>query len=734
MVFQRCEHILNALQAADIDAELISGNMEQTERNRIMRRLKNFQLKILVSTDLTARGIDAENVNCVLNFGAPLSSETYLHRIGRAGRFGGYGIAITLLTCGKEVKRFMNLMETAHLKVKLLHLTQQYPRDLCNNQTFYDSSSFFKPAKKSAEEETTADNGTDVNSAKERSLLNDEIISMSQQEEVISKSALIYSARKLDCDPNELSEHGTLSDEMLQRVRNLEKIRQQKALKLNHEEEESHSYNDDPIESATSNGGSFLINTCPNSIKVEMESEKHGFVNGETILKNAMKSLKIDSEETTEATHSSLMVSSDYSRNDHCSPGQQSSAAINPILSVVSSSTEAQESAAVRQQLADDGLSGSLLNRPKSRFKRLTSSRAKQRQIITYLRGELLKIRNARTDSEWWNYVSAKYASSIPREIFVGNNQQVVSVVHATPSTSFTESSSSLLVQFEKNREKVSRPISTTPSERTVYRRDEMLKIRKSRCAQEWSLWATQKWNTKEEPFQMDRELRVPFAERLRISREREKKTRNALRAKEEHKKVKRTDLLYSSARYPVCVEMPTTFDEYVVDFYKCVNEFEQKEVQNKRTGPVVRPLRKPQQYNEAVHNASVYLKNLKSSFWSEWNLKMDNIRDQSTSTEEDLLLGSRRDTVVQTDGEFVETTAKQNADVSHPVPGVCDKMDKGSVDHAENNFFTTSETDQNVECTKEQCDDEHLKLINCYYYYMNYYTERYFNQRKKTD
>lgn len=66
----------------------ISAEMEQKDRMRAISRLKKFKCRILVSTDLTARGIDCENVNVVINMDVPWDCETYLHRIGRAGRFG----------------------------------------------------------------------------------------------------------------------------------------------------------------------------------------------------------------------------------------------------------------------------------------------------------------------------------------------------------------------------------------------------------------------------------------------------------------------------------------------------------------------------------------------------------------------------------------------------------------------------------------------------------------------
>ena len=70
-----------------------------------MQTFKQFNCRILCSTDLTARGIDAENVNLVINLEVPWEPNTYLHRIGRGGRFGSLSLAVTLASEGVEVGR-----------------------------------------------------------------------------------------------------------------------------------------------------------------------------------------------------------------------------------------------------------------------------------------------------------------------------------------------------------------------------------------------------------------------------------------------------------------------------------------------------------------------------------------------------------------------------------------------------------------------------------------------------
>lgn len=76
----------------------IHSKMSQDDRNRVFHDFRSGICRTLVSTDLFTRGIDIPTVNVVINFDFPRFGETYLHRIGRSGRFGHLGIAINLVT------------------------------------------------------------------------------------------------------------------------------------------------------------------------------------------------------------------------------------------------------------------------------------------------------------------------------------------------------------------------------------------------------------------------------------------------------------------------------------------------------------------------------------------------------------------------------------------------------------------------------------------------------------
>jgi ATP-dependent RNA helicase DeaD len=92
-------------------AESLHGDMSQTERDRVMRRFRGSQVDLLVATDVAARGLDIETVTHVINYDIPWDVESYTHRIGRTGRAGREGDAITLVS--PRERRQLKLIERA---------------------------------------------------------------------------------------------------------------------------------------------------------------------------------------------------------------------------------------------------------------------------------------------------------------------------------------------------------------------------------------------------------------------------------------------------------------------------------------------------------------------------------------------------------------------------------------------------------------------------------------------
>ncbi len=90
--------IANRLIERGYDADALHGDMSQSQREKILAKFKKRLLNILVATDVAARGIDVQNLTHVINYALPQDPESYVHRIGRTGRAGKEGIAITFIT------------------------------------------------------------------------------------------------------------------------------------------------------------------------------------------------------------------------------------------------------------------------------------------------------------------------------------------------------------------------------------------------------------------------------------------------------------------------------------------------------------------------------------------------------------------------------------------------------------------------------------------------------------
>jgi len=85
-----------ALAGAGVSCASLHGNLEQKERDLVMAKLRNHSVRVLVATDVAARGLDIDGLDLVVNFELPFQAETYVHRIGRTGRAGKPGLAVSL--------------------------------------------------------------------------------------------------------------------------------------------------------------------------------------------------------------------------------------------------------------------------------------------------------------------------------------------------------------------------------------------------------------------------------------------------------------------------------------------------------------------------------------------------------------------------------------------------------------------------------------------------------------
>jgi ATP-independent RNA helicase DbpA len=100
--------LTQTLVRAGVAAECLHGDLEQEARDRVMAKFRNRSCRVLVATDVAARGIDVEDLDAVFNFDLPPEPEVYVHRIGRTGRAGKRGIAISMAT-SREKNKVQNI-------------------------------------------------------------------------------------------------------------------------------------------------------------------------------------------------------------------------------------------------------------------------------------------------------------------------------------------------------------------------------------------------------------------------------------------------------------------------------------------------------------------------------------------------------------------------------------------------------------------------------------------------
>jgi len=114
---QRCVALAQLLVEQNFPAIAIHRAMTQEERLSRYQQFKNFQKRILVATNLFGRGMDIERVNIVFNYDMPEDSDTYLHRVARAGRFGTKGLAITFVSEEADVKILNQVQERFEVNI-----------------------------------------------------------------------------------------------------------------------------------------------------------------------------------------------------------------------------------------------------------------------------------------------------------------------------------------------------------------------------------------------------------------------------------------------------------------------------------------------------------------------------------------------------------------------------------------------------------------------------------------
>ncbi|KAJ6223197.1 hypothetical protein RDWZM_001742 [Blomia tropicalis] len=116
---KRVQWLSQQLKDKDFTVSSMHGDMDQKTREKIMQEFRSGSSRILITTDLLARGIDVQQVSLVINFDLPINYENYIHRIGRSGRFGRKGNAINLIT-NDDLAQLKGIEEFYNTTIKVL--------------------------------------------------------------------------------------------------------------------------------------------------------------------------------------------------------------------------------------------------------------------------------------------------------------------------------------------------------------------------------------------------------------------------------------------------------------------------------------------------------------------------------------------------------------------------------------------------------------------------------------
>jgi ATP-dependent RNA helicase DeaD len=137
---RRVDELVATLQAEGLSAEALHGDLSQAQRNRVMLAFRSAKVKVLVATDVAARGIDVSNLDAVFNYDLPHDPEYYVHRIGRTGRAGNTGKAFSFVTGRNEYRMLREIENYAKIKVDKLEAPSAKERQRLHIDKLFDKA------------------------------------------------------------------------------------------------------------------------------------------------------------------------------------------------------------------------------------------------------------------------------------------------------------------------------------------------------------------------------------------------------------------------------------------------------------------------------------------------------------------------------------------------------------------------------------------------------------------
>ena len=120
-----CQRLCDDFQRAGMDCECIHGDIRQSQREKTMQRYRDGKLAILIATDVASRGIDVDDVDCVINYDVPEENEYYVHRIGRTGRAKRKGVAYSIIGNFPEKAKLDEIAKFSAYSIKAMILSPE---------------------------------------------------------------------------------------------------------------------------------------------------------------------------------------------------------------------------------------------------------------------------------------------------------------------------------------------------------------------------------------------------------------------------------------------------------------------------------------------------------------------------------------------------------------------------------------------------------------------------------
>ena len=120
-----CQRLCDDFKRAGLDCECIHGDIRQSQREKTMQRYRDGKLMVMIATDVASRGIDVDDVDCVINYDVPEENEYYVHRIGRTGRAKRKGVAWSMISNFPEKAKLDEIAKFSNYSIRSMVLSSE---------------------------------------------------------------------------------------------------------------------------------------------------------------------------------------------------------------------------------------------------------------------------------------------------------------------------------------------------------------------------------------------------------------------------------------------------------------------------------------------------------------------------------------------------------------------------------------------------------------------------------